>query len=178
MPAQTTYTPEEYLALEREAEYKSEYIDGQIVAMIGASMGHNQITFNIAGLLFQQLRGTPCRAFSCDMRVHVKKGQREIYTYPDVVIVCGTPELVDGELDTLRNPTAIMEVLSPSTEKYDRGEKFKRYRTVPSLQEYLLIAQDTPFVEHYVRQGEQWLLTEISRIGDVIRLRSIAYELP
>jgi Uma2 family endonuclease len=169
--ARGTYTPAEYLQLERAASYKSEYINGQIVAMTGASLEHNSITGDFFGELRQQLRGRPCRAFTNDMRVKVS--ETGLYTYPDIVVACRPLRLEDAHVDTLLNPVVIVEVLSPSTELYDRSEKFAHYRRLESLKEYILVAQDKVRVEQFVRQGDQWLLTEHSELDDVIRLDSI-----
>ena len=165
------YSSEQYLALERKAEQKSEYINGRIFAMAGASRQHNQITFNISVALGIQLKGRTCVAYSSDMRVKVK--QTGLYTYPDVVATCNEPQFEDSFVDTLLNPTIIIEVLSDSTEVYDRGGKFAHYRRLPSLQEYILIAQDGICVEHYSRQDERWLLTEMSDLAETLRLDSI-----
>ncbi len=141
---------EEYLEAERKAEFRSEYFDGEIFAMSGASRKHNIIVFNLSGILYRQLRNRNCEAYSSDMRVKVSSAG--LYTYPDVAIVCGKPLFDDAHLDTLLNPAVIIEVLSESTEHYDRGGKFKNYRTLESLSDYLLIAQNTVSVEHYIRQ--------------------------
>ena len=169
---QHIYTPEEYLALEREATTKSEYVDGEIFAMAGASCVHMTIAFNVAGELHRQLKGRPCTAYISDMRVKVSP--TGMYTYPDVVAVCGKTQLEDARFDTLLNPTVIVEVLSPSTEGYDRGAKFAHYRRLESLQEYLLVAQDAVHLEHYVRQADgRWLLSEANRLQDEIHLPAI-----
>ena len=141
-------TPEEYLARERRAETKSEYLRGEVFAMAGASRAHNLIASNAAGELRQQLRDRPCEVYPSDMRVKVSPSG--LYTYPDVTVVCGEPQFEDAEVDTLLNPKVLVEVLSPSTADYDRGGKFTHYRRLPSLQEYVLISQDRPLVEHYV----------------------------
>lgn len=168
---QPRYTPKEYLALERKAEYRSEYINGQIYALAGTSRFHNKIVANLAGQLYVQLRGRPCDAFMNDMRVKVN--ETGLYTYPDVVALCGEPRFEDSHLDTLLNPNLIIEVLSESTERYDRGEKFAHYRRLPSLAEYALVAQDRVRVELYVRQGEQWVLTEYSDPAGAVTFPSI-----
>ena len=173
--AETYYTPEEYLALERKAEHKSEYVNGKIYAMSGASREHNLITTNISGELYAQLKGKPCELYSSDLRVKVSP--TGMYTYPDVVVVCGRPALEDDQFDTLTNPTLIVEVLSPSTEAYDRGEKFAHYRRLESLVEYVLVSQDKIRVEHFVRQehaSNDWLFTEVQ--NGVLRLTSIHCE--
>ncbi len=169
--ASQRYNPAEYLALERRAEYKSEYIDGCIVAMAGASRVHGLIAFNLAGELHGQLRERPCEAFVGDMRVYIPATGR--YTYPDTVIACADIQFEDAHLDTLLTPTVIFEVLSPSTEADDRGSKFAGYRSIPSLREYVLIAQDRPSVEHYLRQGEQWLLTAATDLDASVALPTI-----
>lgn len=155
--AQPCYTPEEYLALERRAESKSEYVNGRIYAMSGASRVHNVIAGNVFAGLHSRFRGRSCDVYGSDMRVNVSP--TGMYTYPDVAALCGTPEFADAEVDTLLNPSVIVEVLSPSTEAYDRGEKFAHYRRIPSLREYVLVAQDRARVEHYARLGERWVLT-------------------
>lgn len=155
-------TPDQYLEIERAAEFKSEYFDGEMFAMAGATEAHNLITVNVIGELRQQLKGRPCRTYASDMRVWIAKNG--LYTYPDVVIVCGEPRFKEDRRDNLLNPTVLVEVLSPSTEAYDRGGKFALYRQLPSLQEYVLIAQDKRHIERYARQpdGSGWLLSEAS----------------
>lgn len=150
-------TPEEYLAAERAAPYKSEYIDGYVHAMSGASRAHNLLSVRIAALLDAQLAEAPCEVYSGDMRVNVSATGD--YTYPDVVVACGDIDFEDAELDTLLTPTVIVEVLSPSTESYDRGGKFEGYRQIASLREYVMVAQDRIHIEQYVRQDAGWLLT-------------------
>lgn len=172
---QLLYTPEQYLAMERQASYKSEYINGGIFAMAGASREHNQIAFNIAGELHGQLKNRPCLAYVNDMRVKVNATGS--YTYPDVAALCGEPQFEDERMDTLLNPSAIIEILSPSTEAYDRGDKFAHYRRLPSLVEYVLIAQDKVRVEHYIRQDRRWVLTELDRLEDRLSLVSIGCEI-
>ena len=173
---QSHLTPEEYLALERKAMTKSEYLDGQMYAMSGASRVHNLICFNIGGEIRTQLKGRACEAYTNDMRVKVSAAG--LYTYPDVLVVCDEPRFEDGNVDTLLNPTALFEILSPTTEAYDRGEKFGYYRQLDSLQEYTLVSQDCMRVEHYLRQREQWILTEHSCPDDVVHLDSINCDLP
>lgn len=168
---QHRYTPEEYLALERKAEYKSEYLEGQIYAMTGASREHNLIAGNVFREFGTQLRGRPCEVYTSDMRVKVSP--TGLYTYPDVVAVCGEPRFEDAHVDTLLNPTLIVEVLSDSTEAYDRGKKSAHYRRLESLAEYVLIAQDRMHVERYARQREQWVLTEVSEPDGVLVLDSL-----
>ncbi len=174
--ALTYYTPEEYLALERHAEFKSEYIDGRIVAMTGASAAHAFIAGNVHAELRARLRGGPCRAWANDMRVQIAGGGR--YTYPDVVAFCGQAKFADGVSDTLTNPVLIVEVLSSSTEAYDRGEKFTHYRTIETLQEYVLIAQDRVMVERLVHHGEFWMFSAFSDLEQDIELTSVGCTIP
>jgi Uma2 family endonuclease len=169
-------TPEEYLAIERKAEERHEYVDGEMVAMTGASRKHNVIVFNISREISQQLKGRPCEGYASDMRVRVPSTR--LYTYPDVVVVCGEPQFEDDSVDTLTNPTLVIEVLSESTELYDRGKKFGFYRTIESLAEYLLVAQDEYKVEQYVKQSdERWLLSDYRSLEDVVELASIQCQL-
>jgi len=163
---------EDYLAAERQAETKSEYLDGEVFAMSGASREHNLITWNLSGILYAQLKGRGCEAYSGDMRVHIPA--TGLYTYPDLVIVCGEPRFDGSDLDTLLNPTLLIEVLSPSTEGYDRGKKAAHYRTLGSLREYLLVSQEEVRAELLTRQEEgHWLLSEASRREETIPLASI-----
>lgn len=172
---QTSLTPEEYLAFERKATTKHEYLNGQIVAMSGASFAHNFITSNTANQLYNQLIDSECQVATSDMRVKVT--EIDSYFYPDVVVVCGAPRAEDDTFDTLLNPTLIVEVLSPSTEGYDRGEKFEHYQQIASLKDYILISQDEVHVEHYYRQGSEWLRSEFRELVDVLSLLSIDCEL-
>jgi Uma2 family endonuclease len=168
--------PQEYLATERRAKHKSEYFDGQIFAMSGASKQHNLIVANVLGELHAQLKKRPCTVYPSDMRLKVSP--TGLYTYPDVSAVCGEAEFDDEQQDTLLNPIIIVEVLSKSTEGYDRGEKFEHYRKLESLVEYILVAQDKYHVEHYARQpNHQWLLTETDSLQETIQLPSIGCQL-
>jgi Uma2 family endonuclease len=169
--AQPRCTPEHYLALERQARHRSEYVNGSILAMAGASRQHNLITGNVFGELRAQLRGRPCEAYINDMRVKVSA--TGLYTYPDVAALCDEPHFEDSHVDTLLNPSVIVEVLSESTEAYDRGEKFAHYRRLESLRDYVLIAQNKVRVEHYVRQGDQWVLSEADALSSTVHLSSI-----
>lgn len=165
-------TPEEYLALERKADYKSEYLHGEIFAMTGASRKHNLIATNIVLSLGNQLRVKPCELYVNDMRVKVTAAG--LYTYPDVAVVCGEPKFEDGLFDTLQNPTLLIEILSKSTERYDRIAKSDYYRTLDSLAEHLLVAQEEYKIEQYTRQPEgDWILVETSSLEGVVDLRSI-----
>lgn len=170
-------TPEAYLEYERSCEVRHEFYDGELFAMAGASRKHVMIVTNTVVVLGGQLRGKPCTVFSTDLRVRVDA--TGLFTYPDVVIGCDTLQFADDHEDTLLNPTVIIEVLSKSTADYDRGTKFKHYRTIEELQEYVLIAQDEPRIEHYRRQPEgKWLLTTFQRLDEVVTLDSINCTLP
>ncbi len=176
MKPDVKYTPEEYLKMEREAVYKSEYFKGEIFAISGASRKHNLITLNVSSGLHQQLRKKKCEAYANDMRVKVSS--TGLYTYPDIAVVCSPPQFDDAFSDTLLNPDVIIEVLSPSTEAYDRGAKFRNYRSVSSLSEYLLIHQDTCHVEHFVRRPDgTWLFQEYLKSDDVLAIEAIGCEL-
>ncbi len=169
-------TPEEYLALERRAKIKSEYWQGELYAMAGASTNHTIIGANALAELVMQLKGRPCTAHTSDMRVKVARA--DLYTYPDVTIVCGKAKFEDRHEDTLLNPTVIIEVLSPSTEAYDRGAKFELYRMLESLSDYLLVSQERPTIEHYTRQpDDQWLLATYKGLDAVAAIPSIGCEL-
>jgi Uma2 family endonuclease len=171
------FTPEEYLSLERAAEYKSEYVDGEIVAMSGASERHVSIVTNLVLALGSRLKGGPCKVYSTDLRLRV--GPSRMYTYPDLIVVCGERRFADDQRDTLLNPTLLVEVLSPSTEGYDLGKKFEYYRLVDSLAEYVTVAQDRAHVEHHVRQPDnRWLLEEAGRLDETLHLPSIGCDLP
>ncbi|MCI0421322.1 MAG: Uma2 family endonuclease [Acidobacteria bacterium] len=171
------YTAEEYLALERAAEYKSEFYAGEIFAMAGASEQHNLIVANLVRELGLQLKKRPCKTYPSDMRLKV--APTGLYTYPDVMVVCGKVWLDDEQQDTVLNPTLIVEVLSPSTESADRGSKSGHYRKLDSLQEYLLVSQVKPHVEHYSRHPDhRWLLSEAEGLQSEIRLSSIDCVLP
>lgn len=161
----------EYLALERAAEAKSELVDGVMIAMAGASRAHTLIATNLLRELATQLRSRSCEVHGGDLRVRVADGS--LCAYPDVSAVCGEPAFEDAELDTLLNPTLLVEILSPSTEAFDRGEKFARYRALASLQAYVLVAQDRPRIEVFVRDGERWAMTEHVRLDAMAELTSI-----
>ena len=173
--AQVFLSPEEYLARERKALTKSEYRSGQVYALPGASRKHNIIAVHVSGELYIQLKERSCEIYTNDMRVKVSS--TGTYTYPDVVVVCEEPQFEDSHFDTLLNPTVLIEVLSPSTAAYDRGEKFASYQKLDSLCEYVLISQDKVCVEHYLRQEQTWDLTEFHFLSDLFRLTSIGCEL-
>jgi Uma2 family endonuclease len=147
-----TMTEEEYLAFERASDARHEFLDGRVYAMAGASLKHGDIIQNTSSNLYIKLRGGPCRAVTNELRVRVRA--TGLNTYPDIVVLCGEPHLTDDHLDTLTNPTILIEVLSPSTEAYDRGAKWRHYQQIDSLREYVLIAQDAPAIEHFVRQDD------------------------
>ena len=172
----TRYTPEQYLAMERKAGFKSQYYDGFITAMAGASNAHNVIAINTASEISFQLKGRPCVVFANDMRLCVSK--TGLYTYPDVMAVCGERQYLDADVDTLLNPALIVEVLSETTESYDRGKKFGHYQRLTSLKEYVLVAQDEVRVERYTRQGDDWILSVFTSLDDTLRLTSIDCEIP
>lgn len=174
MPAQPkpSLTPGQYLALERTAARKSEYFRGEAFAMAGASPTHVLMVSNIVAALHGQLRRRPCTLYSTDLRVKVQASG--LYTYPDVVVVCGDLQFDDDHQDTLLNPILIVEVLSESTKGYDRGGKFAQYRKIPSFAEYVLVAQDEYHVEHFVKQSHGgWLLSETNQAEDALVLSSI-----
>lgn len=178
MSTQPVYylTPEEYLALERRAEFKSEYVDGAAYAMAGGSERHNLIAANIIIEIGGQLRGRPCRIYPSDLKVRVPNSTR--FFYPDVSVVCGETLFADEERDVVLNPVLIVEVLSESTAGFDRGKKFLSYQQIPSLQEYLLVSQDEFLIEHYLRQGdENWLYTKVSGLEGRVLLPSVECEL-
>ena len=175
-PPKTFLTPEQYLEIERQAAYKSEYYQGEVFAMAGAGLAHNVLVANVVAGLHSQLRSRPCRVLPSDMRVLV--AATGLYTYPDAVVVCGDPQFTDQRSDTLTNPKLIVEVLSPSTEAYDRGRKFEQYGAIASLQEYLLIASDRVHVDLYTRQPDgRWLLTSANRPEDTLELESVSCRL-
>jgi Uma2 family endonuclease len=170
-------TPEQYLEIERRAEFRSEYYQGEMfamagpLAMAGARRNHNLLAGNAFAQVHAQLRHRECEVYSNDMRVRVTVAGP--YTYPDIVIACGQIEFLDANEDTLLNPTVIIEVLSASTEAYDRGKKFELYRSLDSLREYVLVSSDRIQIERYSRQAEgKWLLTAASHPEDTIELES------
>lgn len=163
LPQVKHYTPEEYLALEEKALVKNEYFQGRIYQMTGASLNHNGIIANLSGLLFQSLKGKSCRHFINDMCLLVKANG--LYTYPDVMVVCGPVELAAGPLETLTNPLLIIEVLSSSTAEYDRTDKFELYKGLDSLQNYVLVDQHRPYIQVFNRlenESRLWVLETFS----------------
>ncbi len=172
------YTHAEYLALEEAADYKSEYYRGEIFAMSGATKNHNRIAGNIFTVLNTQLENTPCEAFIGDIRVLVEA--HDLYTYPDVVVACGEPRFDIGRDDTIINPRVIIEVLSNSTKRYDKGDKFHFYKALPSFEEYILIDQNCLYIQQYVKQanGEWALQAELEDLADTLTFQTIGCTMP
>ena len=165
-------TPEQYLEIERKAEFKSEYYQGEMFAMSGARRAHNLIATNTVRELSQQLRKRPCEAYPGEMRV--KAGSSGLYTYPDVVVVCGEPRFLDDTFDVLLNPTVLIEILSQSTEAYDRDKKFELYRSLESLAEYVMISSLRVRVERFTRQPDgTWNYDAKTSLEDTIDLKSV-----
>jgi len=172
----TLLTPEQYLAIEREAEYKSEYFRGEMLAMSISDWAHNQLVVNLVAGFHNQLRSRPCDVYPSQMRVLVRA--TGLYTYPDVVVVCGERRFVDERRDILLNPSLLVEVLSPTTEAYDRGRKFEHYRSIESFSEYLLVASDRVHTDLHTRRPDgRWLLTSANRLEDSLDLQSIGCQL-
>lgn len=184
VPSRHYYSPEDYLDLERQADERHQYVDGQIYAMAGESLQHSTICFNLARILGNQLRGGHCRGLSPNMKIRTgpvqKNSRKGMFSYADATVVCGEPRFHDEHRDVLLNPTVIIEVLSPSTERFDRVEKFARYRThLDSLVDYVLIASTQPFIEHFRRHtGEQWLFTPLADLDSNLFIESIGCRLP
>jgi len=178
---------EEYLDLERLSEDRHEYLDGEIYMMAGESLEHGAICMNLSGILRSQLLGTPCQALSKDMKVRsgpAPKSRRltkGLFSYPDLLVVCGEPQFHDKHRDVLLNPRVIIEVLSPTTEAYDRGEKFLRYRTwLPSLTDYILVSQSQPMIEQFIRKPDgEWAIGPVTiELGSSVQIESIGCTLP
>lgn len=166
------YTPQQYLARERAGEYRSQYYRGKLFAMAGGNERHSRISVNLVWRLAQRLEGGSCEVLDKDMRIKV--AANGLYTYPDASVVCGGAQFEDEQRDTLLNPTVIFEVLSPSTADYDRGTKFELYRALGSLREYIVVAQEDPFIERHVRQADDsWLLTEVRGIEQSLAIAAI-----
>ena len=170
----STISEAEYLELERQAPNKSEYFKGELFAMAGATKEHNKIVASIIGAISQHLKGGRCSYFPSDLRVY--NSYNGFFTYPDVIIVCGEEQYLDDKFDTLLNPTVIFEVLSTSTENYDRGTKFKLYRTIPSLQNYVLVSSTEFAAEVYTRYEDQWILTTAKEKSEHIHISAINYD--
>jgi Uma2 family endonuclease len=169
-------TPKEYLASERLAQTRSEYYDGEVFAMAGASQKHNRIVINLVLSLGNGLRQRDCEVYASDMRLLV--GDTGLYTYPDVMVVCGKPILADAHSDILTNPVLIVEVLSESTKDYDRGGKFHQYRRIPSLQEFLTVSQTEMLIDQSVRQADNsWVVRELTPANGNVPLRGLGIDL-
>lgn len=169
-------SPEEYLEIERAAEFRSEYYQGEMFAMAGAVRDHIMLVTNASREISQQLRNRPCDVYSHDMRILIPA--TGLYTYPDLAVVCGDRQFQDKRRDTILNPSLIIEVLSPSTEAYDRGRKFDQYRSIESLTDYLLVASDRIHTDLFTKQPDgRWLLTSADRLEDSVDLPSIACRL-
>ena len=170
-------TPEQYLSLERSSEMRHEFLDGLVYAMAGESPDHSTICFNLASIIGPQIRDKHCRGFSPNMKV--RTGLGDLYAYPDLMVVCGQPGFHDEHGDVLLNPAVVFEVLSPSTEKYDWGEKFRRYRTeIDSLHDYVLVAQDRMLIEHHREADGTWSSTAITGRDGTLTLDSIECQIP
>ncbi|NET58539.1 MAG: Uma2 family endonuclease [Symploca sp. SIO2E6] len=173
---QRYYSTEEYLALEGAADYKSEYIDGEIFPMAGGSTNHNRIAGNFYAALNFAFKNEDYDVFMSDVRLWIPK--RRIYTYPDVMLVAGEPEYYHNRTDTITNPRLIIEALSPSTKGYDKSKKFQGYRTIPTFQEYLLIDQTQIYIEHYQKTDDKrWLFSDYDESDVTIRLASASFEI-
>lgn len=174
---QSKLTAREYLARESRAEFKSEFFNGEMFAMAGGSPRHNFILENLSGEIFARLKGGACRAVSSDQRILVER--TGLYTYPDLLIVCGRLELDPENSHTITNPTAIIEVLSPSTEKYDRGAKFRNYQQIPSLNEYVLVAQDEAVIERFVRLADgSWGFVSFVGLEAALAFTTVPVQIP
>jgi Uma2 family endonuclease len=174
---QPCHTPEEYLERERKADYRSEYVNGEIRAMAGASREHNLVVTNLVREFSTRLAGRPCETYSNDMRVKVSAVGN--YLYPDVVVACTDIQFEDRNFDTLLNPLVIVEVLSPSTEQKDRGEKFLQYQWIESLNDYIFVSPDRINVERFTRQNDgNWLYSRMDDLRQVLALPSVGCELP
>jgi Uma2 family endonuclease len=169
------YTPEEYLALERHAEFRSEYLNGRIIAMTGGSPEHADVVLNIGSELRSRLRPRGCRVFVNDVKARITS--KAGYVYPDVMAVCGKAKFLNTRPRTLLNPNLVIEVLSETTENYDRGEKFEAYRAIESLREYVLVDSRRVYVERYVRQGDFWVLSVEGDLEATLHLTSVECEL-
>jgi Uma2 family endonuclease len=173
----SVFTAEQYLDLERHTEIRHEFLDGTVYAMSGASRAHSATCFNLIGITGIQIRGTNYQGFAPDMKV--RAGDASLYAYPDLTVVCGEPLIHDDHGDVLLNPVLIFEVLSRSTEAYDRGEKFERYKTIETLTDYVLVSQDRPRLEHFSRRPDGiWSLTEVSGLDYSLDIASVNCRLP
>ena len=170
------YTVEEYFELEEKSDIKHEYYRGEIFEMAGGSANHSRIAGNVFAACHFGLRGSKCEAFTSDIRVLI--AAFGFYTYPDITVTCSATQFAENQTDTIINPIVVIEVLSPSTKNYDRGQKFQFYRSIPTLKEYVVIEQDFPYIEYHFRQENTWILTEIKSIEDTLSLQSIDIQIP
>jgi Uma2 family endonuclease len=181
MPVRQTpqFTVEEYLRLERDATEKHEYRDGEIIAMSGGTVKHSLLTANVGGALWTRLRGSPCRVYDSNLRVRINR--KRLYSYPDLTVICERPAIDpdDSSGETITNPRVVVEVLSASTETYNRTKKFDRYRELDSFREYILVAQDAARVETFFKQADgSWALDVVTGLDATIKLRGIEISLP
>lgn len=172
VPQYNFISAEDYLERERAATEKHEYYKGEVFAMSGASLEHVIITRNVIVELANKLKGKSCQPFGSDLRIHIPPNT--LFTYPDISIICGKPVLTDDQFDTATNPTVLIEILSPSTRNYDMGIKFKLYRDIPTLQEYILVDSENVYVEKHVRQADHtWLLSELKNRQDLLQIEAL-----
>jgi Uma2 family endonuclease len=165
-------TEDEYLQIERAAEFKNEFFEGEMFAMAGGTLRHSLIATNLARECGNRLKGARCVPFNSDLRIKI--AATGLFTYPDLSVICGPPEFVPGTEDTVLNPTVVVEVLSDSTEAYDRGKKFEHYRQIDTLQEYLLVSQKEPRIEQFIRQADnRWLLNEAAGLDAMLEVPSL-----
>lgn len=178
MPVKTRpLTPEEYLRIEREAPYKSEYYGGEMFSMAGGTARHSLLAANLIGVFHALLKGRRCTAYQGDLRIGIPGD--DLYTYPDLSVFCEPMAFLPGTDDTATNPTVIVEVLSKTTEAYDRGRKFEHYRRLSSLREYVLVSQDAPVIERFTREGDdRWVLTTARGMDAALHLDLLEAELP
>jgi len=171
------HTPEEYLALERQADARHEFLDGEIYQMAGESLSHSRIYINLAAEIGSSLKGKRCEPLSPNMKVRTSTAS--LFSYPDLTIVCGEPIFHDQKKDVLTNPQVIFEVLSPSTAEYDRTTKFQKYRMGnETLTDYILVSQDKPFVEHFFKQADgNWLYQSYGAIDDILKIETVECQL-
>lgn len=171
-----TITPEEYLAREAQADYRSEYRNGELFALAGGTVNHNQIVVNLTVAFSKLFEGKPCRVFATDVRLHVKRSG--LLCYPDLMVICGKIEFASGRDDTVTNPIVIVEVWSESTKAYDRGEKFEMYRQISTLREVVMVDQARFYVEHFHREGSSWVLQTLEKADALLILTSLQSEIP
>ena len=173
---QRYYTKEEYLVLEEQEIYKSEYVDGEIFAMAGGSIQHSMICFNVIRRIGDMIAPKDCVGLESNVKVEIQRGRQ--YFYPDLMVICGKIDFAEKRTDTITNPMLIVEVLSPATEAFDRNKKFTAYRTLPALREYVLVYQDEPQIEAFYKQDEKtWRYTVARGLDESIRLLSLECDL-